>query len=380
MEKRRMESLGKEVSLLGFGCMRLPLLDPEKQDIDCARAEAMIDRAVARGVNYFDTAWIYHQGMSETFIGRALKKHPRGEVYLATKMPTWEVRAPGDVERIFAEQLKKCQVEYFDFYLIHGLRKELYPRVSEAGIYDVLRRKKEQGLIRHLGFSFHDHLDLLQRILDDHAWDFAQIQLNYVDWEACNARGLYALLEARRIPVVVMEPVRGGALASLNAEAAGLLRRADPSASPASWAIRFAASLPGVMTVLSGMSTMEQVEDNLKTMEGFRPLSETEREVLAGATSAYLASGAIPCTGCRYCMDCPSGVDIPRVFAIYNHYCTTTVNRRMVFDLTYRTLLDSEKAHNCVACGACMEHCPQGIGIPDHMAQIAEFSAQEAAG
>jgi predicted aldo/keto reductase-like oxidoreductase len=376
MEERVVDSLGERVSLLGFGCMRLPRVDEGRQDIDYARADAMVDRAVAGGVNYFDTAWPYHEGMSESFIGHALKRHPREAVYLADKMPTWDVRARGDVDRIFTEQLKKCRVDYFDFYLVHGLRSELYRRVSEAGIYDALLRRKEQGQIRHLGFSFHDNLELLRRIVDDYAWDFAQIQINYVDWDACDAKSLYDLLTQRRIPVVVMEPVRGGALAALNPEAVEILGRANPQASPASWAIRFAASLPNVMTVLSGMSNLEQVEDNLRTMEPFHPLSEEENRVLAGAKEAYLASGGIACTGCRYCMDCPSGVDIPRVFAIYNHFCTVTANRNMVFNITYRTLFDSQKAHNCIACGACVEHCPQGIAIPEQMARIAAFAAQ----
>lgn len=372
MEKRFFPRIGKGVSLLGFGCMRLPLLEPLKQDIDYPLAEAMIDKAVAMGVNYFDTAWPYHGEKSEAFIGHALRKYPRGSVYLANKLPIWLAQSPEDVDRLFREQLERCQVSYFDFYLVHALDHERYHDIHERhGVYGALHRKKEQGLIKHLGFSFHATADLLQTIVTDHQWDFAQIQLNYVDWDMCDAKNQYRILAERNIPVVVMEPVRGGALATLNDKAVGILKTADPDASVASWAIRYAASLPGVMTVLSGMSTMEQVEDNLKTTAGFRPLTKNEYAVIEKAAAAYRESGAIPCTACRYCMDCPSGVDIPRVFAVYNHYRVN--NHRVQFNNNYKALREEERAHNCTACNACVEQCPQKIDIPDRMRMIAEF-------
>lgn len=372
MERRSIPQFGKDISLLGFGCMRLPLLDPPKQDIDYPAAEALIDKAVAMGVNYFDTAWAYHDEKSEAFIGHALRKHPRDRIYLADKLPIWLVKSADDVDRLFQEQLERCQTSYFDFYLVHALDNDRYHAICEPfRVYDALRKKKEQGLIGHLGFSIHATADLLRTIVTDHQWDFAQIQLNYIDWDMCDAKSLYGILAERNIPVVVMEPVRGGALATLNDKAVGILKTADPEASAASWAIRYAASLPNVMTVLSGMSTMEQVEDNLKTMADFRPLSEAEHAVIGKAAAAYRESGAIPCTACRYCMDCPSGVDIPRVFAVYNHYCVN--KRRIQFTNNYKALREGEQAHNCIACNVCVEQCPQKIDIPAQMRMVTEF-------
>lgn len=377
MEKRRFAGIDRPASLLGFGLMRLPLLNNAAKDIDYPLAEQMIAQAIDAGVSYFDTAWPYHEGESELFAGAALSRYPRDSYCLATKLPTWDIQSADDVHRIFAEQLKRCRVEYFDFYLIHALNKDYYKIALDVGIYEILREKKEQGLIRHLGFSFHDHADLLENIVSSHDWDFAQIQLNYVDWLTTDAKRQYEILEARKIPAVIMEPLRGGALASLNPEATAILTKADPAASPASWGLRYAASLPGVMTVLSGMSTLEQTEDNLKTMKDFRPLTDAEQATIAKAAEAYLASGTIPCTGCRYCMDCPEGVDIPRVFAIYNHYLTLQNDPygRALFNNNYRSLDSAQHAHNCIACGVCMEHCPQGIQIPDHMTEIAAFAA-----
>ncbi|MDR3074313.1 MAG: aldo/keto reductase [Deltaproteobacteria bacterium] len=375
MEKRHIKQFGKDISLLGFGCMRLPLLDPEDQkSIDYPLGEAMVDRAVAAGVNYFDTAFMYHLGGSEAFIGHALRKYPRASVYLADKLPVWHVKTPGDVDSLFAKQLERCGVSYFDFYLAHSLTRDYYRIFREQDVYAKLLRKKEEGLIRHLGFSFHDNADMLREILADHDWDFVQIQLNYIDWEACDAKTLYAILAERDIPVVIMEPLRGGALANLAGKAEALLKAADPTASPASWALRYAASLPRVMTVLSGMSAMEQVEDNIKTMTPFRPLSEAGRAVVEQAAAACRAAGAIPCTGCRYCMeDCPSGVGIPQMIAMYNHYLAGKT--KIHFTNNYKTLKEGERAHNCTACGLCVERCPQGIAIPDHLREIAAFVA-----
>ena len=371
METRDMRQFGKKISLLGFGCMRLPVIDQESQLIDVEKAEAMVDRAYAAGVNYFDTAFVYHKGKSEGFIGKALGKYPRESFYLADKLPIWSVKVPEDVDSLFAKQQERCQVSSFDFYLAHSLNREYYPRYKAANAHENLLRKKEQGLIKYLGFSFHDNADLLETILSENQWDFVQIQLNYIDWDACDAKRLYELLVEHNLPAVIMEPVRGGALASLNDTAVSILKKADPGASAASWAIRYAASLPNVMTVLSGMTTMEQLEDNLKTMADFRPLSDAERAVLAEAAAAYKASGAIACTGCRYCMDCPEGLDIPRVFALYNHYCVS--KSRIHFDNNYKSLRESEQAHNCIACGACVERCPQRLDIPEHVRDIAAF-------
>jgi predicted aldo/keto reductase-like oxidoreductase len=277
------------------------------------------------------------------------------------------------MEKLFSEQLKKCRVDYFDFYLVHSLDTEHFKNCRDYQMYEFLKEKKDQGKIRRLGFSFHANSELLEEIVSAYAWDFAQIQLNYLDWEILNARWLYEYLTERRLPVIVMEPVRGGALAALNETAAALLKKADPLASISSWAIRFAASLPNVMTVLSGMSTPEQVEDNIKTLSEFKPLDEGEYRLLNEAAAAYNASGTIPCTGCRYCIDCPQGVAIPRIFSHYNSYQIDKNKGR--FANNYRSLLEREKAHNCLGCGLCMTHCPQQIKIPDVLKDVAAFAA-----
>ncbi|MDR2893711.1 MAG: aldo/keto reductase [Deltaproteobacteria bacterium] len=373
MEKRLFTSIGREISLLGFGFMRLPLQQAGKQDIDYEKAEAMVDLAMSRGVNYYDTAYLYHDGLSEPFAGRSLSRYPRESYCLATKMPTWDITSADQVERIFDEQLKRCRVDYFDFYLLHRVSRVTYDIALKYDIYGILRRKKEQGLIKHLGFSFHDAPPVLERVLDNHEWDFGQLQLNYLDWQDLDAARQYALLAERKLPVIVMEPIRGGALADLGDEGNAILRAVNPKPSIASWALRYAASLPGVLTVLSGMSNQEQVEDNLATMQAFKPLDETEREAIERAVNVYRSSSVIPCTGCRYCMDCPSGVDIPRVFTVYNLYCVK--KSRRLFHIYYDYLAESERAHNCVGCGACLERCPQGIDIPGRMCEIADFAA-----
>lgn len=371
MEKRVFQSIGEEISLLGYGCMRLPLLENGK--IDYTAAQKLIDRSMEAGINYYDTAYLYHQGESETFVGSAFKKYPRSEYFLATKMPTWTmIRSQEQVREIFEEQLRKCGVDYFDFYLAHGLNAENFKHFEKIGIYEILKEKKQEGKIHHLGFSFHDNPAILEEILNTHKWDFVQIQLNYIDWEALSSKKQYEILSTRNIPVTIMEPVRGGALATLNEKAIDIFQKADPKASAASWAIRFAASLPGVMCVLSGMSTMEQLEDNIKTMDDFHAISVEEYTVIKEAAMAFRASGTIPCTGCRYCMDCPAGVDIPGVFSIYNHYRSR--GKLVDFKNSYRSLFESQQAHNCIGCRRCTYHCPQKIDIPGYMHEIAEFA------
>lgn len=369
MEQRHIQNLGATVSLLGFGLMRLPLMDDGSKRINYALAERLIERAIAGGVNYFDTAWPYHEGESENFAGAVLSALPRGSYYLADKLPTWDMKDPGDLERVFERQLEKCRVDYFDFYLAHCLNAANYDIMLRLGLYERLLALKAEGRIRRLGFSFHDTPSLMERIINAHAWDFAQIQLNYIDWETLDAKRLYELLTTKGIPVIVMEPVRGGALASLTPEARAVLRRARPDASAASWAIRYAASLPGVMTVLSGMNAMEQVEDNLASLSPLAPLDEMERVALAEASALFRASRTVPCTGCRYCMDCPSGVDIPALFDVYNHYKAS--GYRLGFDTSYRSLDESKRAHHCVACGECSERCPQGLDIPALLKEVA---------
>lgn len=367
MLSRKFDKINAAPSILGFGAMRLPKLYADKEDIDYEKAEKMIDYAYAHGVNYFDTAYPYHAQMSEAFVGHALKKYPRDSFYLADKLPGWLVEKREDVDRIFEQQLERCQVEYFDFYLCHALNKEAFKNYEKLDIYDMLAQRKADGQIRHLGFSFHDTPEALEYIIDKYSWDFVQIQLNYLDWERQDAKRQYEICQSRGIPCVIMEPVRGGTLAALSEESAAVLKAADPSASIASWAIRFAASLPGVMTVLSGMTTMEQVVDNVKTMGDFKPLSEEEAAVLDKAKKIFLENTLIPCTGCRYCMDCPAGVDIPEMFKVYNNYLLG--KNANGFIQAYEKMEDSN-AEFCVSCGNCMKHCPQSIKIPTLMEEI----------
>ncbi len=373
MEKRRFPSIGADISLLGFGAMRFPTEGGPGTPVDVAAAAHLVDRALGGGVNYFDTAYMYHEGTSEEILGCLLSRHPRSSYYLADKLPIWRAETAQDVDRIFNEQLERCQTDYFDFYLAHALDQDHYPKFETLGAYEILKKKKAQGKIRHLGFSFHDTPALLGQILSDHPWDFAQIQLNYLDWTLQDAKAQYEAITALGLPVVIMEPVRGGALATLSQEAQSVLTAAAPGRSVASWAIRYAASLPGVMTVLSGMSNMVQLEDNLSTMSPFDPLSDGERTVLAQALAAYLAAGTVPCTGCRYCMDCPLGVDIPKHFAMYNQFKLD--GRASHLTGTYDYLGAKHQATRCVRCGACAPLCPQHIAIPDRLEEVVQAVA-----
>lgn len=378
METRRYKNSNEFISLLGFGCMRLPLIGNGSNAIDKEKAQEMVDYAIAHGINYFDTAYMYHEGQSESFAGEALSKYPRNSFHLATKMPVVFVSSEEDVERIFHEQLKKCRTDYFDFYLLHNMNEAHLQKVEFFKIYEIIKEKQRLGKIRHLGFSFHDKPELLAKIVEKYDWDFAQIQLNYMDWELQNADLQYRILKDNGIPVVVMEPVRGGALATLCDQSVEIFKKEKPEASIASWALRYAASLPEVFAVLSGMSTMDQLKDNVQTMEHFKPLDKREYAVIEQALAAYRTSAVIPCTACRYCMDCPAGIDIPRVFAVYNNYLTGKVNNRsmndFVFEMEYGILGKEKQAHHCAKCNQCAEHCPQHIDIPQWMDTIGSMT------
>ena len=375
MEYRELRGGKEKVSLLGFGCMRLPRLYPDKPEIDTELGQRMVDYAYSHGVNYFDTAYPYHEGLSEPFIGAALSKYPRESYNLVTKLPTWLINGEADIEHYFNEQLQKCGVDYFDFYLVHSLNAERFETVQKLHIFENLCELKAKGKIRHIGFSFHDKPDVLERILAAHDWEFAQIQLNYLDWELQDARRQYELIEQKGIQCTIMEPVRGGMLATLTPEAVDCFQQANPNVSTASWAIRYAASLPNVLTVLSGMTNFDHVTDNVATMEAFRPLSQQEREVIDHALAAYRKAVTIPCTGCRYCMDCPAGVSIPEAFAAYNRYATS--KSRSMFEELYHALDAGQRADNCVACGTCLSKCPQHIDIPKHMKESAALAEKK---
>lgn len=369
METRQYKNTGKKISLLGLGCMRFPKISPDKEAIDYEKAQEIVDYAYTHGVNYFDTAYVYHGGDSEVFIGKALKKYPRESYNLATKMPVWLAKNQEDLERLFQEQLDRCGVDYFDFYLCHAMNAQRLEDCLSIGVFDFVKKKKDAGKIRHMGFSFHDAPAVLEEICNAFdGWDFAQIQLNYLDWTMQDAKSQYEILERHGIPCVVMEPVRGGTLASPCDAANKLFQQAEPDKSIASWAIRYAASLPNVLTVLSGMSTMEQVEDNVKTMTDFQPITEEEYRIIDRAVEAYRQKDTVPCTGCRYCMDCPFGVDIPGVFKVYNHYAVE--KDKELFLKEMEQFSPASGPEHCVACGNCMKHCPQSIQIPEHMKEI----------
>jgi predicted aldo/keto reductase-like oxidoreductase len=385
METRTDRKTGKKISLLGFGAMRLPKISEDGPEIDEEKALAMIDYAYAHGVNYFDTAYPYHAGLSESFLGKALSRYPRESYCLADKMPSWKITDLQSAKKIFAEQLEKCRVDRFDYYLCHslGTYEAFQSAYEKTGVLDFLREKRAAGVIGHLGFSFHGTPEDLKKILTRCDWDFTQIQLNYLDWDMQNAKKQYALIEQRGIPCTVMEPVRGGTLNRLCPEAAELLKQAKPQSSLASWAIRFAASLPNVLTVLSGMTEPEQVRDNVATMEHFEPVTEEEKTLLGRAAAEYLSRGTIPCTGCRYCMDCPSGVDIPLVFSVYNK--CASANRLPLtyggkdnagyFRSAYEAIPEANRADHCRHCGRCEKLCPQKIRISGRMREIAELAA-----
>jgi predicted aldo/keto reductase-like oxidoreductase len=357
--------------------MRMPAAVEGRRIIDRDKGAELVDYALDQGVNYFDTAYNYHGCTSEEFIGWALSRHKRGRFNLATKMPVWMLTARGQMEAVFQEQLRKCRVEYFDFYLIHNFSSKTLETEERLGVYEFLLQKKREGRIQRLGFSMHDTPAVLESVVKKYDWDFAQLQINYMDWEGLSAKLQYELLAARGIPVIVMEPVRGGALADgLCGESREILREAAPDRSAASWAIRFAASLPNVLVVLSGMSNLDQLKDNIAALSPLRALDGREYAVIARALDAYRRSAPVPCTACGYCMDCPSGVDIPRLFALYNRHHGK--GKTVYLGIDYRVLGEARQAHHCTHCGRCAKLCPQGLDIPALLDKVGAFVKENA--
>ncbi|MDR2745753.1 MAG: aldo/keto reductase [Desulfovibrio sp.] len=361
---------------LGFGLMRLPLTDSsDNGSIDQKLMDKMVDYYLEHGFTYFDTAYVYHTGMSETSAKKALvERHRRDKFSITDKMPTWLVTSALDYDKIFDEQLARCGVEYFDYYLLHNIGIKRYTDTLKCGGFEFMRKIKEEGRTRHTGFSYHDKPELLDRILAEHPeMEYVQLQINYMDWEneAIQSRKCYETARKHGKPVIVMEPVKGGSLASVPQNADNLFKMSHPDMSAASWAIRFAASLKGVFVVLSGMSNFEQVVDNVGYMRDFVPLSDMEREIIDKVAAIINNNMAIPCTACCYCLDgCPRHIPIPRYFALYNNQKEFGM---LPNHMAYYMNLTQEHgtASDCCECGQCEEHCPQHIGIVELMKAVA---------
>lgn len=367
MEKRKLEKLGIETSLLGFGCMRFPTTKEGK--IDEPEAERMLDKAIAEGVNYIDTAYPYHGGESELVVGRVLKKYDRNSFYLATKLPCWEVHKTEDIDRLFQEQLDKLQTEYIDFYLMHALNRGSFDDMVKLGCIEKLEQFQREGKIKYLGFSFHDGYDAFEYILNYRDWDFCQIQLNYMDTEEQAGMKGYALAEKKKVPLVIMEPIKGGSLAAFAEDITEIFRKLDDKASVASYALRWVGSLPNVKVILSGMSTMDQVEDNLKTFSDFKPLNEQEKKTIDEIVALINSRVQNGCTGCRYCMPCPAGVNIPGCFSAWNRYHMYQ-NYNVVRWQWETELGEKQQAKNCVQCGKCEQSCPQKLSIREDLKKV----------
>lgn len=359
--------------------MRLPLTAADDYSaVDMKLVEQMFDEFIDRGFTYFDTAYMYHDFHSEEVVRQALvERHRRDEFTLASKLPTMFLKAEGDQERIFDEQLAKCGVDYFDYYLLHNLGVENYKRVERFDSFAFVARKKAEGRIRHIGFSFHDSAELLDRILTEHPeTEFVQLQINYLDWdnESIQSRKCYEVARRHGKSIVVMEPFKGGTLAALPPQAAELLHAARPDLSAASWGIRYAAGLEGVMMVLSGMSSPEQLSDNLSYMEHFEPLSPKEQDTVERVVGILNRAIAIQCTACRYCVDgCPKHIAIPDYFALYNAE-RQALNKAFSIQKTYYENLASAhgRASECIACGKCERSCPQHLPIIEHLRAVSK--------
>lgn len=366
-----------KLSALGFGCMRLPTVDGNDAKPNEEEAAKLVAKAMEAGVNYYDTAWGYHAGSSELVIGRILKQYPRDSFFLATKFPGYDLSNMDKVEEIFDKQLEKCQVDYFDFYLFHNVCEMnidayLDPKYH---IYESLMARKKAGQIKHLGFSAHGDLDTMRRFLEAYGKDmeFCQIQLNWLDWDFQNARGKTELLDAWGIPVWVMEPLRGGKLASLPDEYAAKLQELRPDENIPAWAFRFIQSLdlPPVTVTLSGMSTMEQVEDNLNTFAEEKPLNPQELKTLLDIADSMTGRTSVPCTACRYCTThCPQGLDIPQLLELYNEHSFT--GGGFIAPMRVAQLPAEKKPSACVGCRSCEAVCPQQIRISEMMSDFTE--------
>lgn len=364
-----------QLSALGLGGMRLPVIDGKDAQIDEPATREMVAYAMEHGVNYYDTAWGYHSGNSELVLGRTLARYPREKFYLATKFPGYDLGNMDKVEEIFEAQLKKCQVDYFDFYLFHNvcemnIDQYLDPRY---GIDSYLQKQKANGRIRHLGFSAHGSVPVMRRFLEaygDHM-EFCQLQINYLDWTFQDAKAKVELLKAYNIPVWVMEPVRGGRLARLGESHTARLTALRPDEKIPAWAFRFLQTIPQVTMILSGMSNMDQLQENIRTFETDRPLTEAEMTALLEVADEMLGRKTLPCTACRYCTDhCPQGLDIPELVKLYNEHNFS--DGGFIAPMALMTYPEEKKPSACVGCRSCEAVCPQQISISEMMSDFTE--------
>ena len=365
-----------QLSALGMGAMRLPVIDGNDAQIDKEATAEMVAYAMEHGINYYDTAWGYHDGNSETVMGEALSRYPRESFYLATKFPGYDLSNMDKVESIFEAQLEKCGVDYFDFYLFHNVcEMNIDAYLDEKyGIFDYLMEQKKKGRIRHLGFSAHGSYDIMKRFLDAYGehMEFCQIQLNYLDWSFQNARAKVDLLKEHHIPVWVMESLRGGKLASLEDENAAVLKGLRPEEGIPAWAFRFLQSIPGVTMVLSGMSNFQQMQENIAVFEEDKPLDEKEMAALLEVADRMVKKIVLPCTACHYCVShCPKGLDIPGLLELYNEHCFT--GGGFIAPMALMAVPEEKKPGACIGCRSCEAVCPQQIKISEAMA---DFSAR----
>lgn len=366
MKYREKGKIPARTSLLGFGCMRFPVNEDGK--INRPETMKMLDYAYEHGVNYIDTAYPYHNYESEEVVGQWVATKPRDSFYLVTKSPTWMCKDIADFDRILEEQLTKLQTSYVDFYLLHALSRERWEHIKEMNLLPHLKSVLDSGKVRRIGFSFHDDYEVFEEILNAYDWDFCQIQFNYMDTEIqAGIRG-YELAKSRNIPMTIMEPVKGGMLANVPDEIQAEFRRVHPDWSDASWALRWVGGHDNVQTVLSGMSTMEQVIDNVKTFSEIEPLNAEEQATIEQARQLFQARIQVPCTGCRYCMPCPFGLDIPKNFRLLN--TAHVYNVHAAQKESYDALDVTAKASHCQKCGACKTKCPQHIDIPAEMEKV----------
>lgn len=365
----------KELSALGMGAMRLPVIDGDDNKVDAPKVEEMVSYAMEKGINYYDTAWGYHGGNSETVMGEALSRYPRESFYLADKFPGYDLSNMDKVEEIFEKQLEKCQVEYFDFYLFHNVCEMNIDEYlnEDHGIMEYLWKQKENGRIKHLGFSVHGSFDVARRFLEKYGdrMEFCQIQLNYLDLTFQHADEKLKLLEEYGIPVWVMEPLRGGRLANLTDDQISRLKALRPDESAVGWAFRFLQSVPQVVVTLSGMSSFDQMKDNIAIFEKDAPLNDDEKAALQDIADDMLKEKVLPCTACHYCTShCPQGLDIPELLKLYNEHAFT--GGGFIAPMALSAIPDDKKPSACIGCRNCEAVCPQQIKISEAMADFSE--------